>query len=377
MITTYEIFFFQGKVKARFLYLLPFYFTLFVIPFSVLDLDLSRTNLLSDINESTKIMTPMSRLDYLYTQFRVLVTYLRLIFFPINQNLDYDFPIYTSFFDSEVMLSFVFLIALVALATYLYYRSRNQGRIFRLISFCIFWFFITLSIESSIIPIADVMFEHRLYLPSTGIFIAAVCSIFYFVHRYAQSEKIVYATVGVLFFINIILASATFARSIIWNDEIKLWNDVVQKSPRKARGYNNLGFAYEKKGFYKEAFENYQKAITIDPKFDDAYYNRANTYSKIGLYNQALVNYSQAIMINPLHAQAYNNRGVVYSLIGGIDASIEDFSQSIIINPNFSEAYFNRALSYRDKGIVDVFDLQVACKLGHRKSCETLNKTPL
>jgi hypothetical protein len=34
------------------------------------------------------------------------------------------------------------------------------------------WFFLTLSVESSVIPISDVMFEHRVYLPSAGAAIA-------------------------------------------------------------------------------------------------------------------------------------------------------------------------------------------------------------
>ncbi len=40
-----------------------------------------------------------------------------------------------------------------------------------LISFGILWFFITLSVESTIIPL-HVIFEHRLYLPSVGVFIS-------------------------------------------------------------------------------------------------------------------------------------------------------------------------------------------------------------
>jgi len=42
----------------------------------------------------------------------------------------------------------------------------------RLIAFGIIWFFLALSVESSFIPIEDVIFEHRLYLPSIGTFIA-------------------------------------------------------------------------------------------------------------------------------------------------------------------------------------------------------------
>lgn len=374
IITMYEFFFLEGKVRSRLLFLLPFYIALLIIPLSIIEVNKPIENLISEINESTRIMTSMSRWDYLYTQFRVILTYIRLVFLPVGQNLDYDYPISKSFFDIEVFFSFLVLFIIFLYAVYLLFRSRHENKFLRVISFGIFWFFITLSVESSIIPIADVIFEHRLYLPSVGIFVAIVFAVFFFINKGENRNQIVFMTAIILFVLSILLGSITYARNITWKDEIRLWNDVVVKSPKKARGYNNLGFAYEKKGFYYEALENYNKAIIINPDFDDAYYNRANAYSKIGLYDNAIYNYTKAILINPSYVQAYNNRGAVYSLKGEIDKAIEDFSQSIYINPMFSEAYYNRALSYLDKGSVVISDFQIACSLGHNRSCEALRK---
>jgi hypothetical protein len=56
----------------------------------------------------------------------------------------------------------LFLLALFVLTVYLFIKG------YRLISFAIIWFFVTLSVESSIIPIRDVIYEHRVYLPSVG-----------------------------------------------------------------------------------------------------------------------------------------------------------------------------------------------------------------
>jgi len=107
--------------------------------------------------------------DYLLTQFNVLLTYIRLLFLPINQNLDYDYPVAHSLFEPftnnlfhlPTVVSLLVLAAIVAFAVYMLPRSR-------LIAFGIFWFFLTASVESSIIPIRDVIFEHRVYLPSAG-----------------------------------------------------------------------------------------------------------------------------------------------------------------------------------------------------------------
>ena len=119
-------------------------------------------------------------LNYLFTQFSVIVKYIQLLFLPINQNLDYDFPISNTFFEIRTLLSFLVLLSLIILAIFSFKR-------YRIISFGIFWFFLTLSIESSFIPINDVIFEHRTYLPSFGFFLILTSGIYFLLwnkHKY-------------------------------------------------------------------------------------------------------------------------------------------------------------------------------------------------
>ena len=110
--------------------------------------------------------------EYLFTQFNVIWTYLRLLILPVNQNLDYDYPVAKSIFEFPTLLSFVGILLILVSAFYLLtpYASRftHYGR---LIAFFILWFFIILSPTSSFIPIIDVIFEHRLYLASVGFFL--------------------------------------------------------------------------------------------------------------------------------------------------------------------------------------------------------------
>ena len=88
--------------------------------------------------------------ERLLTQARVLIYYLSLIFYPnpSRLNLCCDFPVSYSLFNPfTTFLSLIIIIALIGLGLYL---ARKQ----RLISFCIFWFFGNLVIESSVIPLA-------------------------------------------------------------------------------------------------------------------------------------------------------------------------------------------------------------------------------
>jgi len=106
---------------------------------------------------------------YLLTSMNVLWTYVRLLFLPINQNLDYDFPLAKTLFEFPTILSFLGHLLVVAACLWVY-----RKKAWTLVPFGIAWFYITLSPTQSFVPILDVIFEHRVYLPSVGIFIAFV-----------------------------------------------------------------------------------------------------------------------------------------------------------------------------------------------------------
>ena len=82
----------------------------------------------------------ISMKEYFLTQFRVILTYVRLFVLPVNQNLDYDYPLSTCFFHLKTFLSFSLLLGILATGVLLFKR-------YRLISFGIFWFFLTMSVE--------------------------------------------------------------------------------------------------------------------------------------------------------------------------------------------------------------------------------------
>jgi len=136
-------------------------------------------------------MKGISPKEYLFTEFNVMAYYFALVLVPVNQNLDYDFPVSKSLFEApEVkpgtaltiplpppVVSLVFLLFIAGLGVWFMAATQNSpGAARRLVAFFIFWYFIILSPTSSVVPIADVIYEHRLYLPSLAFFtVFAVC----------------------------------------------------------------------------------------------------------------------------------------------------------------------------------------------------------
>ncbi len=124
--------------------------------------------------------------EYLYTQFNVITYYLTLLLVPVNQNLDYDFPVSDGLFSAPVVkegtvlnfpipppivsLSVLLILLALAVGFFIYFKN-NGGHRRPLISFFLLWFFIIVMPTSSFVPIIDVIFEHRVYLASLGIFV--------------------------------------------------------------------------------------------------------------------------------------------------------------------------------------------------------------
>jgi protein O-mannosyl-transferase len=279
--------------------------------------------------------------NYLLTQFSVIVNYIQLLLLPVNQNMDYDFPIAHSFFELRTILCFTFLLGLFILAIFLYKKHR-------IISFGIFWFFLTLSIEASFIPIPNFIFEHRTYLPSVGYFLIFSSVIYILLWKN-------YRNLAICIFIIVILSNSwlTYERNKVWKDELSLWSDVVSKSPHKVRPYNSRGMAYQMSGQLDKAIDDYSMSIRINPEYMIAYNSRGFIYQSQKLWDKAIADYTKAIELRPEYSIPYNNRGTAYINIGEWAKAVADYSKSISIDPNNSEIYSNRGFAYGNLGFWD------------------------
>lgn len=273
---------------------------------------------------------------YFLTELNVLRTYVRLLILPVHLNLDYDYPISKSVIEARTLLSALLLSALLVLAAKLFERRR-------LMAFGILWFFITLSPESSIIPINDVIVEYRLYLAMTG-FALFIAALIHYLVRSARMQLTVIAAIALL------LGSMTYNRNSVWADEVALWQDVVHKSPAKARAHVNLGFAYLQTGAYDKAIEQNEVALKIEPTHYLAWYNLALAYSFKGEYQKSIEFYLRDIEYDPDKYFAYCNLGITYRKLGQIEKAIECYRTAIGIKYNHLNSHYSLAQAYLETG---------------------------
>jgi len=329
----------------------------------------------SDPNVTFKASTSMDRFQYFYTQLNVILLYIRLCFLPIGQNFDYsdDFPLSATIWDNYSYISFLVLLMIGLFALYTIKRNR-------LVSLGILWFFIGLSVESSFISIKDVYFEHRLYFPLAGFIIFLIGMLVY--ERKAKPapgidsdsgsfspgsgitrkspylfRKPVFITAVIAMILIPVYTGLTIYRNYIYSDTVRLWSDVVSKSPKSDRAHSSLATGYlnaydEENGnteYLDLAEIEYKKAIALNNRNSTAYTNLSKVYLLKGEYQKCITEAKKALNItNSEYAQF--NLGSAYKKLGRIDEAVEAFlkgyeynSKSSFILKALGDTYYETA----------------------------------
>ncbi|MCP4699098.1 MAG: hypothetical protein GY862_19930 [Gammaproteobacteria bacterium] len=180
----------------------------------------------------TRETTQISRGSYLATQLVVLWKYIRLFFMPVGLHIDYDFTPLSGFAEASVVISLLAHLAVLALALF-------SIRRWPLLAFALLFYYLAHSVESSVIPIRDVIFEHRTYLPNLGLCVFTGWLLLEKIPAWLRipAAGSIPVTVLLLF----IFGAMTSLRNEVWRDPIKLWQNNVELSPGKPRAWSILG----------------------------------------------------------------------------------------------------------------------------------------
>lgn len=331
MITSLELLCFRGTIGKRLVLLLPFMATMAIIPLGIMALSGQDASLQTNLQLVNFDKTPHP--TYLFTEFRVLATYLRLLVLPLQQRLDYDYPLYDSFFAPPVMASLLFLLALASVGAYALFIGRKTGRSWLMLAgFGILWFFVTLSVESGLVPMDDVIFEHRLYLPSVGFFIAATAVGTHLMLPSRENPRRRMIGLTVLFTVLTIFSIATVRRNGLWADTTRFMEDNAAKSPRKERVQILLADTYLREGKPHQAIAVYERIPLTHATPQHLYTNLANAYIRTGDTEKGVLMYYRAMAHNRDDFIPYSMLGTIFMTQGNHDAARELLDTAIRLN---------------------------------------------
>ncbi|PMB43549.1 hypothetical protein CEN40_15570 [Fischerella thermalis CCMEE 5205] len=123
-------------------------------------------------------------------------------------------------------------------------------------------------------------------------------------------------------------------------------NWVLQVDPQDAQAYCCRGVVRYKQGNYREAIADFNQALQLN--FQDAivYRNRGRARFQLGDHQGAIADFNQALQIKPEDALLYVARGNVYRAMGNYVSAVTDYTKALQINPDDPQAYYNRGLAY-------------------------------
>src|SRR5579863_3234065 len=276
-------------------------------------------------------------LSFVLTEPRVVWEYLRLFLFPIGQTVDHDVPLAHGLLSpASTLPALLALAALIGFLGYLAWR-RNQ------LAFWELGFFVLLAPTSSVVPVRDVMFEHRVYFPSICLVIAASGLLALMPHR-----ALAPAVVAIL----VALTALTIVRNRVWQDGPSLWTDAIQKSPRKAGAYATMGRLLVKKDT-RSARQYLERAATLEPDNPDFHTDLGVALLLVQDNPGAVEQLQRSIALGGANPDNLTYLGEAYGRLQQLDQAVETYRRALTMNPCMGRARSGlvRALNAQRKGL--------------------------
>jgi len=284
----------------------------------------------------------IARDRYLATQLPMLWTYLRLFVWPMGLHLDYANDGLHRLSDARVLLALAGHLSVVALAIWAWRRRP-------VIAFGLLFMYLAHAVESGVIPIPELAFEHRAYLPNLGL-----CLAFAWLLTVETPRRIgAWAGFALTTLLIIALGVATWKRNQLWRDPVLFWTDNVRLAPTKARAWGNLGKSLLLAGRAAEAIPVLERSLELRPRIDDEdpgrtidVTNLVGALDAVGRHDEARAWIDRTIdtpMPSRLRATLLANRGnIALEQNQGIEAE-RAFREALAVEPDLLMARANLA----------------------------------
>jgi tetratricopeptide (TPR) repeat protein len=322
-------------------------------------------------------------MEYAISQPGVLLHYLRLVLWPYPLCFDHGWlPVQTM---AQAALPALAISVLFAATLYAVWCRSWLGMVGAT-------FFLVLAPTSSILPIADLAVEHRMYLALAPLVAALVVSGYCLCVTCSGRSSMVGAMV--LVGVAVVLGGLTVRRNRDYSSPVQLWYSVVRTAPHHYRGHNNLAgelcqpyqltrdLPYEQQlrlaerhyrsalalrpgiaegnanlgralGFQKkwdEAIPEFERAIALKPDYAEAHGDLGRALAAKGRRDEAIHSLRRALELAPKSAVTHSNLGAILATNGDLPQAIEHFQRAVQLQPDHADWHRNLALALRKTG---------------------------
>ncbi|HUK15608.1 MAG TPA: tetratricopeptide repeat protein [Bryobacteraceae bacterium] len=269
---------------------------------------------------------------YRLTQPWVALHYFVSFFLPIQLSADMGWAYVSSPFSGEALAGYVFVAALAAAAV-----AASRRRETRPIAFGILWFILAL-LPTSLMPLADVTNDHRMFFPFVGLALAVAWSLrlalFRRTARLTVHRVWVRGGVAAAAVVLALAAAGTWERNQVWRTEETLWRDVTIKNPQNPRGLMNYSNALLSRRDYAEALSWMERARAVLPDNYLLEINLGVADGGLGRNAEAAAHFERAAALAPGDADPHVFYGRWLRSIGRQAEAQAQLETAVKLNPS-------------------------------------------
>ncbi|MBL9039419.1 MAG: tetratricopeptide repeat protein [Archangium sp.] len=270
-------------------------------------------------------------LHYIATQPFVVLHYVGNFILPLNLVIDTDWRVVESFSDDRVYAGVLFLAALVAIA----WRCA-QFPAWRPVAFGLLWFLLTL-LPTSLVPLAEVLNDHRPFFGSVGLCLAVVWAWALVMWPEGASPLRRGVAVGVPVALLLAHTWGTHRRNEVWGDSVALWTEAAQKAPNQGRNHMNAGTALMARARWGEAEAALNRAQGLTPNYAYVYINLAIVQGVLDRHEEAERNFTRAVELDPRTPEVYSYFAEWLRGRGRIEEAVDRVRGGLAVSPRHTK----------------------------------------
>jgi hypothetical protein len=283
--------------------------------------------------------------ERLLTQPRVIGFHLSQILWPLpgRFSLEHDFLVSTGLLTPvSTFFALLGVVAWCALGVWLLFRATS-----RVLGYFLLWVPATLVIESTFVPL-EMVFEHRMYLPSVGLAGLAGLAICWLLQRMPRFTP---ATFVACIAIVVLMMTASGQQIPVWKNNLSLAENSVKHAPNLGRVWSILAMSLRDAGYgWDRVLPAVNRALALDPMQGVALNLKAiNLIERRRLDEAEEILMALSTRIEVDHS-ILNTMGMLRFEQGNFPAAIEQFEQVIELDGFVPEFAYNLALSYEYAG---------------------------
>ncbi|KAK2705210.1 hypothetical protein QYM36_017305 [Artemia franciscana] len=189
-----------------------------------------------------------------------------------------------------------------------------------------------------------VIAERVLYLSVGGI-----CLLVAYSFQHLSSKVYPFAvTVTVLLY-----SSKSVVRTLEWKEEISLFSSGLKVCPKNAKVHYNIAKVAAEAGNVTLAIEEYQEAIRLNPRYDQAMNNLANLLRDQNSLDDAELLLEKAISIRPSFTAAWMNLGIVRASLKKYHDAEKAYLKALMLRKRYPDCYYNLGNLYLETKQLD------------------------